>query len=38
MSNQNGKGDTPRPVNRRAWDKNYQAIRWKSKKDKKGGK
>ena len=33
MSNtvQNGKGSTPRPVNRRAWEQNYGSIRWKSK-------
>ena len=30
-----GKGDTPRPVNRKRYDKNFQAIRWKSKRGKK---
>lgn len=39
MSNtiQNGKGSRPRPVDRKAWEKRYGAIRWQSKKAK-GGK
>ena len=33
----NGKGDKPRPVNKEAYGKNYDAIKWKksSKKTKK---
>ena len=31
---QNGKGSRPRPVKRGAWDKNYRAIRWNSKRTK----
>jgi hypothetical protein len=27
----NGKGDTQRPIDRRKWEKNFEAIRWKSK-------
>lgn len=28
---QNGKGDTPRPVNRKRYESNHDAINWKSK-------
>ena len=31
---QNGKGDTPRPVNKRIWDKNFDDIDWGHKKKK----
>ena len=27
-----GKGDAPRPVNKRKWDTNYTKINWNSKK------
>ena len=27
-----GKGDAPRPVNKSKFDKNYEKIKWKSKK------
>lgn len=27
----NGKGDTPRPVNRAKFEKNFTGIKWKSK-------
>lgn len=37
MSNNNqstgaGKGDSPRPVNKRQWDENYDSINWGKKK------
>jgi hypothetical protein len=28
----NGKGDTPRRVDRKKWERNFDAIRWRSKK------
>lgn len=37
MSGQNGKGDSPRPFNRKKWDNNYDAVfKKKRKKDKNG--
>lgn len=30
MSNQAGKGDKPRPVNKSAYNSNYDGISWKS--------
>jgi hypothetical protein len=30
----NGKGDTPRPMNRKAWECGHDKIKWKSKKRK----
>lgn len=29
--NQNGKGDKPRPVSKKQYDKNYESIDWKRK-------
>ena len=29
--NQNGKGDKPRPVSKKQYDKNYESINWKRK-------
>lgn len=34
----NGKGSKPRPVNRKAWDAGYQAIKWSSQHKRKGKK
>lgn len=30
MSNQAGKGDKPRPVNKKKYNTNFDAIKWKS--------
>ena len=30
-NNQNGKGDKPRPVSKKQYDKNYESINWKRK-------
>lgn len=30
MSNQAGKGDKPRPVNKTVYNSNYDGIKWKS--------
>jgi len=29
--NQNGKGDKPRPVSKKQYNKNYESINWKKK-------
>lgn len=31
MSEGAGKGDTPRPVNKKVYDKNFESIKWPSK-------
>ena len=31
----NGKGDKPRPVDRKRYAENFEAIRWKSRKERK---
>lgn len=40
MSNtvQNGKGSARRPGDRRAFERNFERIKWASKRTKKGGK
>jgi len=30
MSGEAGKGDKPRPVDRRKWDANFESIKWAS--------
>jgi hypothetical protein len=31
MNNQAGKGDSPRPVNKKTYNSNYEEIAWKNK-------
>ena len=38
LTQTNGKGDRPRPVNKRTYDQNYDGIRWPSKRRVKGSK